>query len=832
MMVVDTFKATKQFCPIFIGILSFVALVSGSFGSTSRESNASIPSLLLNMLNELDEEAPPQQQYGLGENPGFGAAVQLQPHRKRRRGNDTLMVNFAPDTKINRETKHRSVDQLKLASHIHSRKDKALVDLSSLRKIRNFCGIRQDHDDSKKQEIFSDWKNIDRESVRIEPGATVEGVNFRYRLLHRLGPQDGLSTSLLPYRNFQEVESPKTTSLVWYNVLDSQNRVLPGINSKQCELRSSEALALVRSDEKSPAIRAPLQYVFHPEIENSLYIPVTPSSKVNTTTTPTCQKEAEECKTSGKPLEDESFIHPDGTHDHDYILRGQIGRGGQGEVWRAVRAREKTDEGNEDYGQSGLEDGTFILKRIFSYRGRRVVESGWREVYFGELLKGYKHVSALIEYFTVTRNIKYRHSDESIDETVPVTELWLVFADEGSSLHKFIYDPNTKVEETNSPSSDDGDSDNNESLIVKDSIRKTDECSKLLGSKFEQSSPECSHLLMQHHATLPDVEKHGEELMTSFNTDTFSSFADQRSNRNDRPLEASLFWRKLRMDPRGADVFKDLIVQLLEALKEIHESGVTHRDIKPANIVLNTNVHPPLLKFIDFGSGLHDTVLEYLYHDPPSQKDETLAYSPPEVLIDSDCAFFKPNSKTYDLWSAGVIILEFLFAQQPHELFQIDSREEQLIKHFMKDAPFREIRKALLAAGLTRFCIFPQASDSNHNGSLVDLFQKIQQYHRRRSASVPCADNSLSSFRNALRRHNAFNLRERGLSSDSDDLSTFPVKEIGEKGEVGKTFLICLASQSPFILPTFILQEVLYLMLKWDPSERIAAAAAREMMEQ
>eukprot|EP01138_Halocafeteria_seosinensis_P014598 gb/GECG01014903.1/.p1 GENE.gb/GECG01014903.1/~~gb/GECG01014903.1/.p1 ORF type:complete len:803 (+),score=98.06 gb/GECG01014903.1/:1-2409(+) len=716
-------------------------------------------------------------------------------------GNDDIRFEFGPAS-----LSEGAAGRLELATKIYSQKDKALVDLSAL------------HEREARQRQHASWlwdecrpypghckellNVVPRrrellDSINLEPGTTVESSTAQYVLVHKMTPEDGLSTSLLPCPPTSEQEDRRDKSLTWYGIHHREQAkalIKAYIQDKSILWPSySEPLVLAGSDQKSPAIRTPLRYLVHPAFDNSLYVPVIPIAETE-------GRRAKGGARTYRSDTDENYVHPDGTErDHDYVLRGQIGRGGQGEVWRAVKVTEETTDSTP-----GTTNQRFILKRVFSYRGRRVVESGWREVYFGELLKHHKQVSTLVEYFTVTRHVDSRSKFD--EDRIPVTELWLVFEDEGSSLHRFLYDPNANMHETEADTTSGvSEESEEESLILRSKSDIDSECRKLIGSSmnFEETPDSCRHLIQQYKATLPSTSRYGESRNKTPGT-------EQHKTSYDQPLTASLFWQELRLDPRGGEVFRDLFTQLLQALAQIHRTGVVHRDIKPANIALNTDVHPPLLKLLDFGSALHNTVIDYLYHDPPSQNDETLAYSPPEVLIDQTCAYYKQDPQTYDMWSAGVVVLELLFATQPHELFQVDSREEQIIRHAMKGAESREIRKSILAAGFRQFCIFPPttsfASGAAHNRSFENTFWKMHQY-RHKSGSKLCTDDTLQSFRKALRRYNAENLKNQGLSINGVDRIHDAVRELGEKGE-----------------------EILYGMLRWDPSERISAGVAMEIL--
>lgn len=100
------------------------------------------------------------------------------------------------------------------------------------------------------------------------------------------------------------------------------------------------------------------------------------------------------------------------------------------------------------------------------------------------------------------------------------------------------------------------------------------------------------------------------------------------------------------------DLVAQYTVQLLLAVRELHQNMIVHRDIKPANIFLvNNRKH---LKLGDFGSAVkiqaHTTM--------PGELNSfvgTQAYMAPEV-------FTKTNSEGHgraaDIWSVGCCVIE------------------------------------------------------------------------------------------------------------------------------------------------------------------------------
>lgn len=157
--------------------------------------------------------------------------------------------------------------------------------------------------------------------------------------------------------------------------------------------------------------------------------------------------------------------------DSKYRLKKRFGQGSCGEVWRArvvpkhsgLNEAHIDESGTDSLGNqnsfghknsnsrkaSHQKDGLYILKRIFVERGKHVRLSGLREVFFGIQLRGQPHVARFVEYFEIVRSSPaYVDPDESArargkwqknSDVSFERELWLVFHDEGSSLHAYLY---------------------------------------------------------------------------------------------------------------------------------------------------------------------------------------------------------------------------------------------------------------------------------------------------------------------------------------------------------------------------------------------------------
>lgn len=105
---------------------------------------------------------------------------------------------------------------------------------------------------------------------------------------------------------------------------------------------------------------------------------------------------------------------------------------------------------------------------------------------------------------------------------------------------------------------------------------------------------------------------------------------------------------------------KNIMGQLLSAIKFCHLHGVIHRDIKPENIIFTTKLGPEI-KVIDFGAST-----QFLKNAVFSESIGTPYYIAPEVLKNN-------YNKKCDIWSCGVILYILLTGSPP---FGGNSRQE------------------------------------------------------------------------------------------------------------------------------------------------------------
>jgi len=142
--------------------------------------------------------------------------------------------------------------------------------------------------------------------------------------------------------------------------------------------------------------------------------------------------------------------HDDGAADHasEYELKGRVGRGHFGELWRARRV-----DG------AGVDDSTYVLKRLFVERGMRTRLSGLREIHFGLKMRrhlaerntsmAHDRIARLVEWFeeeavtsrTANRKVADDEPSSTSSSSDSLAALWLVFRDEGESLTHWLTEP-------------------------------------------------------------------------------------------------------------------------------------------------------------------------------------------------------------------------------------------------------------------------------------------------------------------------------------------------------------------------------------------------------
>jgi serine/threonine protein kinase len=116
-----------------------------------------------------------------------------------------------------------------------------------------------------------------------------------------------------------------------------------------------------------------------------------------------------------------------------------------------------------------------------------------------------------------------------------------------------------------------------------------------------------------------------------------------------------LFDQIIQMKKFSEVIAKDIFVQILEAIAELHAHGIIHRDLKPENILLEGDgIEGCEVKVTDFGLSV--------FHDDKAWNHKgagTPEYSAPEVVNG------QPHDYSCDMWSVGVILYIMLSGTPP-----------------------------------------------------------------------------------------------------------------------------------------------------------------------
>ena len=108
---------------------------------------------------------------------------------------------------------------------------------------------------------------------------------------------------------------------------------------------------------------------------------------------------------------------------------------------------------------------------------------------------------------------------------------------------------------------------------------------------------------------------------------------------------------------KDINIFKNIAIALVQALKELKEKGIVHRNIKPENIFVIESEEEPEKNF-EIKLANFDCAI-YIKDIPNSKPMGTFIYTAPEIINNLDY-----NEKA-DYWSLGVVLFELYFGCPP-----------------------------------------------------------------------------------------------------------------------------------------------------------------------